>query len=293
MVDVLVLGSTAVDHILLVEEFPRWDEVVPVNRFSLEPGGSGANVAYDLARLGVKVAFIGKVGGDSWADFCISSLRDAGVDVSSIVRESSLRTIHVYIIVVGGKKVVFVPISSEFALSLTSVDEVNFRLIDESRIVYLGEVFVEVCEEIARYSKMNDKLVLYRVTGPYSRLGFRKLKNIISKCNILLLNSRSWENLSRSGGGLSEIIGLGVEYVFITKGDRGVEIYSRDKRISIPSIPTEAIDTTGCGDAFVAGLIKKLLDGEDIENSARFGVKVASHVAREIGARRGLDNITL
>jgi sugar/nucleoside kinase (ribokinase family) len=59
---------------------------------------------------------------------------------------------------------------------------------------------------------------------------------------------------------LREILRRGVKVIFLTRGERGAEILTRDFRISQPKFDVEAVDTTGCGDAFCAGVVYKLIE---------------------------------
>ncbi len=286
MAEVTVFGSLAIDHIFILDELPGWDEVKIVKQYYIEAGGSAANVAYALARLGVKVSFIGKAGGDKWATRCLENLRNAGVDVSRVVVEKGLKTVEAYVLVVDGRKMILIPFVDELALSLESPGEVDYSAIDESRIVYIGEVFVEVAENIARYSKSRGKCVVYRIVTPYARLGIEKLKKVLQYVDILLLNSKSWKILHTSGVALDNLLGMGINHVIITKGESGVEI--NGKPLNPPFFKERILDTTGCGDAFAAGLIKKLLEGKEIEKAVYFGMLLASYVASEPGARKGI-----
>ncbi|RLE65974.1 MAG: hypothetical protein DRJ38_02875 [Thermoprotei archaeon] len=287
MVDVVVFGSLAVDHIFILDELPEWDEIKVVKQYHVEAGGSAANVAYALARLGVKVSFIGKAGGDDWAKYSLESLKKAGVDVSYVVIDNRLKTVETYILVFEDKKMTLIPLVDGLALSLKSPSEINFSLVDECDIVYIGEVFVEVSESIAKYSKSKGKYVIYRITTPYARLGIEKLKNIISHTDLLLLNSKSWSLLKASGADIDKILDMNTSYVIVTRGELGVEINGKLFN-PLPS-KIKALDTTGCGDAFAAGLIKKLLENKEVEDAAYFGMMLASYVASEPGARRGVD----
>jgi len=285
--EVVVFGSIAVDHLILVDRFPDWDEVKIVKTFSIEPGGSAANVAYTLAKLGVKVSLISKVGGDYWARLSLNSLRKAGVNVSRVIVDEKLKTVHAYIVVVRGKKVVFVPLADDLALSPSSPSEIDFSLIDKCRLVYLGEVFLEVARVIAEYSRERGKTVVYRVTTPYAKKGFENLKNVLSRVDILLLNSKSWELLEASGARIDELLDMGIDYVVVTMGEKGVEV--NGILLKPPPLEVRVLDTTGCGDAFAAGLIKKLLEGARVEEAVRFGMILAYYIASELGARKGVD----
>src|SRR6185503_5359496 len=90
---ILVAGDINVDLICSgYQTFPAPGREVLVDDFVMTLGGSSAICAMGLARLGNPVAFIGKVGADSWGDYCIETLRSAGIDVSGLGRDPALRT---------------------------------------------------------------------------------------------------------------------------------------------------------------------------------------------------------
>ena len=93
MLQVTVIGELNVDLIFSgCSQVPAFGAEVTVNGFAMTLGSASAICAVGLARLGRPVSFVGKVGADSWGDYCLQALRAAGVDVSDVRREKQVQT---------------------------------------------------------------------------------------------------------------------------------------------------------------------------------------------------------
>ena len=90
---VLAIGELNVDLILQgYERFPELGKEVLVRDSILTLGSSSAICAVGLARLGDAVSFLGKVGHDTWGDFCRARLAEEGVDISRVIVDERLKT---------------------------------------------------------------------------------------------------------------------------------------------------------------------------------------------------------
>src|SRR5438093_10456855 len=84
-VDVLCAGIIVADHVCSpISHLPAAGELVMADRMLLTIGGCAANVAVDLARMGVRSAVVGRVGGDVFGRVVADLLRESGVDVSAL-----------------------------------------------------------------------------------------------------------------------------------------------------------------------------------------------------------------
>jgi sugar/nucleoside kinase (ribokinase family) len=91
--DVLVVGELNIDIILNeIDSFPEIGKEKLANKMDITLGSSSAIFASNLSSLGVKVAFLGKIGKDQNGDFVIDSLKDKGVDTSMIIRSQEYNT---------------------------------------------------------------------------------------------------------------------------------------------------------------------------------------------------------
>ena len=91
--DVLVFNHHGVGQIVEIERLPRLGEtIVGYNWRIAQDGGKGSNCAIALGRMGVKTAYVGKVGNDAWGDLGKCWMEEAGVDVSCLLRSDEIST---------------------------------------------------------------------------------------------------------------------------------------------------------------------------------------------------------
>jgi ribokinase len=291
-VDVAVFGSVALDIYGTLRKLPASDEVVYVQEMGRHPGGMGANVAVALSRLDIPVAFFGKVGSDSTSRVLLENLTKNHVDVSNVwlAEASSLQTLilsdnqgHRWLFAVG---------SPRSAISLTSPDEVNWKLLDRCKIVYIGEVFVEVASSIADYAKAREKRVLYRPGTPYMRFGVENLRRVLESTTTFILNQAGWKQLQEASKvklkSPADLLDYGSESIILTKGIDGCEIFSANKHREFSVAPWlhdkfKAVDPTGAGDGFSAGLIKSLLGNRSVEKAVEYAQVAASITCSRVG----------
>src|SRR5437870_2872997 len=85
--DVVVVGKANVDYLVRGPRLPKPGHSVNGDYFQEAPGGKGANQATGAARLGARVAFVGRVGADARGDSVLAALAREGVDVRHVTRD--------------------------------------------------------------------------------------------------------------------------------------------------------------------------------------------------------------
>ena len=81
------------------------------------------------------------------------------------------------------------------------------------------------------------------------------------------------EDAARAADALTE---LGVHRMFISLGSEGVLAAMGDNKLRLPNLPGHMVNTTGCGDAFMAALVWAYLEGSDLEQTAKAGLAAGS-----------------
>ncbi|RPJ02713.1 MAG: carbohydrate kinase family protein, partial [Deltaproteobacteria bacterium] len=99
--DVVGMGLNSVDHLVLLPEFPASNSKMEMLRFVKSGGGQVATAMAALSRWGVKTKYVGKVGSDELGEFSIKSIRDEGVDISSVITEPDCTNQFAVILVEG------------------------------------------------------------------------------------------------------------------------------------------------------------------------------------------------
>jgi len=291
--EVAVFGSAALDVYGHVERLPASDEVAYVEEKGRYPGGMGANVAVALAKLNVPISFCGRIGSDYAGRILLENLSKNHVDISNVhlVDASSLQTLilnddqkHRWLFTIG---------SPQAAISIITPEEIDWKVFDQCKIVYVGEVFIEIASAIADYARAKNKVVIYRPGLPYMKFGIEKLQKILEHTNIFILNQVGWKQLQTASReeirSPVDLLKHGPTSVILTKGAEGCEILSDGSQQEIPvaselQTKFKTVDPTGAGDGFSAGLIKGLLLGWSFEKAASYGQVVASITCSRVGA---------
>src|SRR5918995_1830814 len=136
MADVVCLGEVLIDFVPTIT--PTTLTAAPA--FKKAPGGAPANVAVGLARLGVRSAFMGKVGDDPFGHFLVETLAEAGVEVGSVCFSSEARTALAFVSLRadGDREFMFYrhP-SADMLFEPTEVDEAAIR---SARLLHYGTI---------------------------------------------------------------------------------------------------------------------------------------------------------
>ena len=246
-------------------------------RFSL--GGVGRNIAHNLSLLCVDVRLITALGEDLWADRIEGSCALLGIDLtgSLIVPGQSTST---YLYLAGPE--------GDMALAVSDMD-IYERLTPaalEPKLPWLRDAQVLVLD--ANLPAETIAWLCGRVTVPIfadavSAAKAGRLKDALGKLHTLKPNRLEAELLSgvaihderslfRAADALLE---TGLKRVFISLGADGVLAADADTRLRLPTARGEHVNTTGCGDAFLAALVWSQLRGLDLKDSARAGVAAA------------------
>jgi ribokinase len=88
-----------------------------------------------------------------------------------------------------------------------------------------------------------------------------------------------------------KLAGLGPKVVGVTLGAKGYVAMANGSLLEKPAYPVEAVDTTGCGDAFHAGVTYGMVKGWQIEKALDFGAWAAAMVSRKLGGRAGIPTV--
>ncbi len=265
-VDVVVFDMATLDVNLC---FDNLEDIESIDDFSIEAGGSATRIISYLNNLGVKTFFMGKVGNDKTARKILDSIIAGGSGFSCIsVVDSKTPKVFALHDRSGKWKTLALGDSS---LSLESPTEVDWEIIDRSKVVYLGEVRREIVELVSSYSKSKNKIVIYKPLLLFLKYRIDELAKALENIDVLILDEMA---LTRLGAGekLREILGYGVKGII--KLSKEVELFLKDTSIRLLD-NLEGVNLKLFGDLFSAGLIKGLLDGGDLKEAAKFGFKIA------------------
>ena len=117
----------------------------------------------------------------------------------------------------------------------------------------------------------------------------KKLVDVISNTTILFGNHHEIQRiLDALEVDLAGLRSLGPKIIVKTCGANGCEIYSNEEKIKIDAIVREAVDPTGAGDSYRAGFLSRFINGESLEESAKFASSVSSFIVEEQGCQTNM-----
>ena len=256
----------------------RFDDLLRMGRAEecyVRHGGSAVNVPLMLKGLGVKTAVVCKCGRDSTARKALDALLSGGVRPLHVITPEGARTPSVLVLTDVKGRARILPLGSEEPPILSSPSEVGWDLVDHCRLVYLGEVGSEVVRLVSSYSKGRGKLVVYRPLMLYVGYGPDELRDALRHVDVFVVDSVSRARMGEEYRAL--LGGSGVSIVEVTPG-KGLRIYSEEGVVEM-AMEAEAEDPYTCSDAFLAGLIKGLLEGRDVVEASGVGLETVRKVA--------------
>lgn len=239
--------------------------------FHRAAGGAPANVAVGVARLGVPAAFIGQVGADPFGDFLASTLAEEGVNVDHLSRSETAATALAFVSLGPGGERDFVFYRQAAAdLQLTPAD-VSSAFGGDAAVMHVGSL--SLTAEPAR-SATYHAISLARSKGvpvsvdpnlrlslwPDARTARQEVLNLVAHANVLKLSEDELEFLTGAadGGAAASLMHDRMQLICVTRGQQGVEYHTREISGTVPAFAVTAVDTTGAGDAFTAGLLAAL-----------------------------------
>lgn len=268
--DVVCLGE------LLIDMFPAevGRGLTEVSAFHPKPGGAPANVAVAAARLGARSAFIGKVGDDPFGHHLAGILRQEGVEIRGMRYDQEARTGMAFIAMpdVNSYEILFY--RNPGADMRLRVDELDHELLQRARAFHFGSLSLiqepsrTATLEAARIARAGGALVSFDVNyrpDLWSREeACRRVMATVPHIDLLKVNEAEarmltgTEDLAAAG---ETLLALGPQICVVTMGPQGSSFCVAGGGGRIPAFPVETVDATGCGDAFVAGLLCRLVVG--------------------------------
>ena len=293
--NILVVGSFTTDFNIRVPHFPLPGETITGNEFSTNPGGKGANQAYGAAKLGGNVKMVGCVGDDYFGRIIFENMRSVGVDMSGVRAVSGQATgIAMIDIDEKGQNAISLAPNANYALTFDMVQETWEQITDEVDLIVMQlETPLDVMKKTAKLGKESGKLVILN-PAPAQPLD----EEFLSFVDILVPNEtetsiitglqvESEEECVKAARQLQE---RGVEQVILTLGSRGSLVVDSDgSEIFVDPYKIEPVDTTGAGDAFIAGFAVALAQSKSLVEAARLGNAAGALNATRLGAQGGLS----
>ena len=293
--DATVVGLYVLDILgRPVSELPKGGDLAYIDELRLTVAGTAGGTIIDCAKLGLSTLAVGAVGDDEKADFVVSVLEKFGVDTAGFERIQGVQTSSTILNIrpngerpalhLRGACDYFLPPNKE---KLDIFDCKVFHLGGTGLLKKLdGSVSVELLKE----AKENECITTWDLIGA-TESTINIVKPLLPHIDYFMPSVEEASIMC----GLDDPMDIakyyldnGVKNCVLTMGGEGSLFVNKDETIKTPAFDINVVDTTGCGDAFNAGIITSLINNFDLEQSLKFATTTSGLVATGLGSDAGI-----
>jgi sugar/nucleoside kinase (ribokinase family) len=291
-IEVVCLGIIVADVVVKpVSGLPAVGDTGFVDYFNMHNGGDASNVAVNLAKLGIPTGILCKVGADPFGRFLVELLERQGVDTSHVLVDTAASTATCLVLVRDdGERSFFYKGDANDRLVAGDVDldyVCSGRILNVGGTLLLagldGEPLARILAEARRRATTTSMDVCWDRQGRW----LRTLEPCLEHLDIFLPSieeARELAGTSDPEAIARRFLDYGVRIVGVKLGRDGAYITDGTDAFHVPAVQgIQIVDTTGAGDAFVAGFLAGRLQGWGIERAARFASAVSAACIQSVG----------
>jgi sugar/nucleoside kinase (ribokinase family) len=294
--EVVCGGILVADHVCTpMDALPEEGHLVAVESMLLLTGGCAANVGVNIAKQGVSVSLMGKVGDDYFGRFVREDLAERGLDTAGVQVSAKEQTSQTMILLCKGQDRRFVhTFGANRDFHATDVDRDVLR---RARVFYLGGYLVlpdlapEALAELFRFCRENDVRTVLDVVVPSGFQYSGELEPVLPYTDVFLPNDDEAQMLTGSEAPVEQaeaLRAMGAGTVLVTMGDEGLVYTSAEGTWRAGHFDSDVVDQTGSGDAFCAGFITGMIRGRDLHGCVDYGSALGASCVRSIGCYEGV-----
>jgi sugar/nucleoside kinase (ribokinase family) len=290
--DVLTIGEMVVDFI----SDEKTDTLSNASTFRRYLGGSPANIAVYVSKLGGESAVIAKTGIGAFGKFLKGELQRHGVTTEYLSMDHRTHTTVIFVSSTSAT-----PDFEEFRSGdyLLRPEEVSEEAISRTRVIHASAFALsrEPCRSAVLWAfrKAREMGKIVSLDPNYSRRVWpdqKEARRVIREAyRYVDVTKPSADDARRVFGPdyepehyIQKFHDLGAEIVVFTMGEGGNLVSEKGKKMArVPARPVEVVDATGAGDAFWAGFLTATLDGNPTERSVLFAREIVERKLRTKG----------
>ena len=289
---IVVVGSANIDFIMKMERLPRVGESVTSGTFDRAFGGKGANQAVAAARAagagGPGVALVASLGGEPYADDMIASWKEAGLDVSAVIRADTYTGTALIMIGEAGRNYISVAPGANDTVTPERIDAVAHLIAGADYVLTQFEIPEQTLEHLLKTAAAAGVPVVWNV-APMRAVR----RDLVGTADTVVVNETEAESITGLAVGdlpsavaaARSIRDLGARAAIITLGAEGSVVADPDGDAHVKAFPVDAVDTTAAGDTYCGCLVTALAEGRAMPDAVRFASAAAAISVGRLGAQ--------
>ncbi|MHA1293037.1 MAG: carbohydrate kinase family protein [Promethearchaeota archaeon] len=289
-VDLIIRGEAPCD----IKELNKWSGASDV--YCLTAGAAGY-ISQNLKKLGNEIRLVSSIGDDPFGIMIKDSLEKIGINTDFILIERETKSaIAIFILLFGNNKrplTYRLPTHNGWPPQLDEACKkciFNADILHSAGYLHFSNLWNDNFFNLIKEAKARGLLISMDPQFPLAPLKIpwiKVLKPLINYIDIFMVDENEAINIAGKNSvesAAEELINAGFKKIAIKLGAKGVFVKDKNTQQQIPAIPPKNfVDSIGAGDSFDAGFIQGLLEGKDIVNAARMGVKAATLSIEGVG----------
>lgn len=287
---VIVIGTFMADILLKGYKLDcvKPDNISFLKSCNVNVGGNGCNVAVNLKKLGLDVQIMGNIAKDELGLFIINEMEELGINHSCIQYSEDLATgVSIIFIEKNGEKGIlqYVGANRNLSFKADGLDE------EEGVAVITGLGLIPKIEndleQITKHLKQHNKTIIVDTSANTCNLMDKLEREALANIDYFLINEREVMDLTKTDTiekAAEYLLERGCKNVIIKVGEKGAYYFNKTDSFYKIGIDTNVVDTTGAGDAFLAGFTYALLHEYDMELCVEIANKVGAKCVEKIGS---------
>lgn len=290
---ILIVGDANADMSAALVRFPTEGDDSQITGLEWGSGGSAANVAAALGRLGARTRLLCRVGRDPAAEIALRVARAAGVGLESVQIDQTIATgLCFAAISPGGERTFFSFRGANVALApIAGHDLAGISWVHLSAYALLEGQQRETTRGLIDLAAQRAIPISIDLGLPALRAWRAEFIDLLPRLSILFANEHELAALCpgvEQAAAADQLIAGGLALAAIKLGSRGALIAGRSGQFHAPTFGVAALDTNGCGDAFVAGFLFAHQRGASLEQCSTLANALGALTATRYGAAEAL-----
>jgi sugar/nucleoside kinase (ribokinase family) len=288
---ILVIGELNVDIVVTgLKSVPKLGVEILASDCELTLGSASAIFATGMSKLGHPVTFVSQVGRDSFGDFCVNELEQAGIATDNVARVDEKTGITIALSTARDRAL----LTYQGAISTLTADRVDGSLLKRHQHLHLTSYYLQrrlqsSFADLLREAKRQGLTTSFDPNSDPAGEWSARIHRVMPHTDILFVNEPEAVNLTGKATARSALRVLAelVPCAVIKLGRRGAIAMKGHQLFTHSGFKVEAVDTTGAGDSFDAGFISAYLRQAPVSECLRIGNACGALSALKAGGTAG------
>lgn len=298
--DCLCAGIVVADTVCHpIARMPAQGVLIKTDRIEFSIGGCPANVAVDMARIGLKSGISGRVGADLFGREVRNLLDASLVDTSQLETSETTPTSTTFVLNVAGEDRRFihcVGANAEYDGLRVSEDEIRAaKMLFVGGFCLMDSLTPERTVRLFRIARANGVPTALNVVLSDSTDTMAWLNPVLPWTDYFFCNNDEAERITGETDTVKQaeaLRDLGAKTAIVTQGEHGSVLIGPNARLHAGVFPVKTVDATGTGDAFSAGFLYGVLRDRTVADCLKLGTAMGASCVQSMGATTGVFNAT-